>query len=189
VLDIDSARKIFQDANLITAMPCVCRTVAKRNGRGQDCPAPETAVCLQTNFFAAGVRARGLGEKLSREEALKRVGAAEDAGLVHMVRNNVKDDMFMCNCCACCCTGLFFLRELDYPAAVAPSRFRVQLNAELCSGCGECEARCQFSAISVGETAVVNAGRCMGCGNCALTCPEDALTLVEVRPREHVRVK
>ena len=106
VLDVDSARKIFKDAGLITAMPCVCRKVAKANGRGRDCPAPASAVCLQTNFFAAGVQARGLGEKLTTAEALKRLSEAEDAGLVHMVRNNVKKDMFMCNCCSCCCTGL-----------------------------------------------------------------------------------
>src|SRR4030042_508086 len=37
VLDVDSARKIFSEASLITAVPCVCRTVARKNGRGQNC--------------------------------------------------------------------------------------------------------------------------------------------------------
>ena len=53
VLDIDSARKIFEDAELISAMPCACRTQARRNGRGADCPAPANVMlCLQTNAFA-----------------------------------------------------------------------------------------------------------------------------------------
>jgi ferredoxin len=190
VLDIDSARNIFKDAGLITAMPCVCRKIAKANGRGVDCPAPADAVCMQTNFFAAGVMARGLGEKLSREEALRRVGAAEDAGLVHMVRNNVQKDMFMCNCCSCCCTGLYFALNLDYHGAIAPSRFKIRYDSDLCSSCGVCVDRCQFKAISLdGDELLINDDRCMGCGNCALTCPEQALTLVEVRPREHIRIK
>ncbi|MCK7466983.1 MAG: hypothetical protein MZU91_01745 [Desulfosudis oleivorans] len=38
---------------------------------------------------------------------MRRLTLAEEAGLVHTVRNNVKDDMFMCNCCPCCCTAMF----------------------------------------------------------------------------------
>jgi len=189
VLDIDSARKIFQDAGLITAMPCVCRKVAKANGRGQDCPAPASAVCLQTNFFAAGVQARGLGEKLTTAEALRRIGAAEDAGLVHMVRNNVKKDMFMCNCCSCCCTGLYFLQELGLQASVAPSRFRVKLDQNRCSSCGVCEDRCQFHAIAMNEFPEIELSKCFGCGNCVITCPEQALVLEEIRPENFIRVK
>jgi NAD-dependent dihydropyrimidine dehydrogenase PreA subunit len=37
--------------------------------------------------------------------------------------------------------------------------------------------------------AVVDSDRCYGCGNCVITCPEEALTLEEVRPLEHIRVK
>ena len=190
VLDVDSARRIFQEADIITAMPCVCRKIARANGRGGDCPAPKEAVCLQTGLFAAGVAARGLGEKLSREEALRRVGIAEEAGLVHMVRNNVQKDMFMCNCCSCCCTGLHFVLNYNYPGAVAPSRFSIRLDPDLCSSCGVCVDRCQFKAITMnGGLPEIALDRCMGCGNCALTCPEEALSLVETRPREHIRVK
>lgn len=189
VLDVDSARKIFGEANLITAVPCVCRTVAKKNGRGENCPAPETAVCMQTNLFSLGVLTRKLGERLTKEEALKRIGDAEDAGLVHMVRNNVQKDMFMCNCCSCCCTGLFFLRGLDFPNAVAPSRFKIELDESACSGCGICESRCQFHAIKVDGVAKIDMNKCFGCGNCAITCQDKALALKEVRPKEFIRVK
>ncbi len=189
VLDIDSAREIFRDAELITVLPCVCRTVARKNGRGADCPAPETSVCMQTNAFAKAVLGRGLGEKLTNTEALKRVGEAEEAGLVHMVRNNVKQDMFMCNCCSCCCTGLYLVNQLDYPEGIAPSRFRVKLNTDACTGCGVCEDRCQFHAISINGVASIQYDRCFGCGNCVIACPEEALTLEEVRPKEHIRVK
>lgn len=189
ILDIDSAVKIFKDADLITAIPCVCRTIARKNGRGADCPAPDSSVCMQTNFYASGVLARQLGEQLTVEDALKRLGDAEDAGLVHMTRNNVQKDMFMCNCCSCCCTGLYFFNELNYSNSIASSRFRVKIDEEACSGCGACSDRCQFKAIKVEETAVIDYDKCYGCGNCVIKCPEDALILEEVRPVEHIRVK
>lgn len=189
VLDVDSARRIFRDAELVTAVPCACRTQARRNNRSAGCPAPETSMCMQTNGFAQVVLSRGLGERLTNAEALKRIADAEEAGLVHMVRNNVQRDMFMCNCCSCCCTGLFIVNQTGYPDALAPSRFRVKVRPEACTGCGLCQDRCQFHAITVNGVAQVNFERCYGCGNCAITCPEQALSLEEVRPVEHIRVK
>jgi heterodisulfide reductase subunit A-like polyferredoxin len=106
-----------------------------------------------------------------------------------MIRNNVKKDMFMCNCCSCCCTGLYLVNDLGYAGGVAPSRFRVKLDEDVCAGCGDCEDRCQFHAISIDETAIIDHEKCYGCGNCAITCPEEALTLEEIRPKEHIRVK
>jgi len=189
VLDADSARKIFREADLVTALPCACRVQARKNNRSPDCPAPASAVCMQTNAFAEVVLSRGLGERLTNEEALKRIAEAEEAGLVHMVRNNIQKDMFMCNCCSCCCTGLFMVNQTGYLDALAPSRFKVKLDADACSGCGLCEDRCQFHAITLDEVAVVDGDKCYGCGNCVITCPDEALTLEEVRPVEHIRVK
>ncbi len=160
---------------------------ATKNGRGKDCPAPETAMCMQTDGFANAVVNRGVGETITRDEALKRIGDAEDAGLVHMARNNVKKDMFMCNCCSCCCVGLTYINQFGF-AAAARSRFQVKHDPDVCSVCGECEDRCQFHAISVDGEVSVNMDKCYGCGNCVITCPEEALTLVEVRPKEHIRI-
>jgi MinD superfamily P-loop ATPase len=106
-----------------------------------------------------------------------------------MVRNNIQKDMFMCNCCSCCCTGLFLVNQTGYSDALAPSRFRVKLDDDACSGCETCVDRCQFHAITVDGMAVVDNDKCYGCGNCVITCPEEALTLEEVRPLEHIRVK
>jgi ferredoxin len=187
ILDIDSAVKIFKDAELISAVPCACRLQATKVGRRQNCPAPETANCLATNMIAAMVLSRDIGTKISQQEALKRLAEAEDAGLVHMARNNVKKDMFMCNCCACCCHGLEMINDGSYTEAFAPSRFQVRFDADACSGCGECVARCQFKAISLSDIAEVDLGKCFGCGNCAAACPTGALVLTEFRPIEHIR--
>ena len=188
VLDIDSAVKVFKDARVISAAQCACRLQAKKVGRGQDCPAPETANCFATNRMAEMILARGIGEKISLEEALKRLKECEDAGLVHMARNNVAEDMFMCNCCACCCHGLHMINDGSYTKAFAPSRFRIKLDPDACTGCGECEDRCQFNAITVNAVAEIDLDKCFGCGNCVTTCPSGALVLTEIRPVESIRV-
>jgi len=52
------------------------------------------------------------------------------------------------------------------------------VDPELCSGCGLCEIRCRFDAITVdGGTAHVTASLCEGCSVCALVCPERAISM------------
>jgi ferredoxin len=194
ILDVDSARQIFKDAKVIAAIPCPCRLQSHRTGRTHDCPAPKDVnVCMQTNNFARDLLARGVGEQVSNEEALRRIDIAEQAGLVHQVRNNIKEDMIICSCCSCCCTGLFMGQKFDF-APYAKSRFRVSYDESLCNGCGICVKRCHFFAIDIDKdlkpkerTARVDYDKCYGCGLCTLKCPTQALTMLEVRPRESVR--
>ncbi|MGE5381543.1 MAG: ATP-binding protein [Methylocystaceae bacterium] len=194
ILDIDSARQILREAELIAASPCPCRVQARQVGKGHDCPAPKDVnLCLQINLFAQHALERGVGESISNEEALRRIGMAEDAGLVHQVRNNVKKDMLMCNCCSCCCTGLYMIDKLGYNA-YAKSRFQVEFETSTCKGCGKCVQRCQFKAITIDKSipvkervAEIDFDKCYGCGYCVATCPTKSLTLKEVRPREFVR--
>ena len=53
---------------------------------------------------------------------------------------------------------------------------------EACIGCGDCEFRCRFEAITVEE---VNRFACEGCGLCTLVCPMHALTLETVKSGEY----
>jgi ferredoxin/DNA-binding Lrp family transcriptional regulator len=190
VLDADSARKLVSAASLIVAIPCPCRTHQKRIGKSPACPAPKDVnLCLQINGFAESALDRGVGERLSTEEALRRLAMAEEAGLVHTTRNNIKDDYFLCNCCSCCCTAMFLHNQIGYDASYAPSRFRARLNSDLClgAGCSVCKARCSFRAISVDGVVSIDAEKCFGCGNCGYICPVQAITLEEVRSPEFIR--
>ncbi|MGC9325838.1 MAG: 4Fe-4S binding protein [Desulfomonilia bacterium] len=188
VLDMDSARVLIRDASLITAIPCPCRTQSHMMNRGERCIAPKDVnLCMQINGFAEAALDRGVGERITATEAFNRIAHAEEAGLVHTVRNNVKDDMFMCNCCSCCCTAMLMLKTFGYGNAYAPSRFRAVIDESRCTGCGVCEPRCQFGAISVEETVSIDGETCFGCGNCVLTCPTEAIVLEEVRPPEFIR--
>lgn len=188
VLDMESARSIVENANQVVVIPCVCRSSRHSLNKSPNCPAPEDAhICMLINRFGQESMERGIGKQITGEEAVEKLKAAEEAGLVHMTRNNVKEDLALCNCCSCCCTGLFLVNQIKYDA-FAPSRFRVRLDEEACVGCGTCVDRCQFEAIAVDDIAQIDLDSCFGCGNCVLTCPSDALVLEEIRPREYIRV-
>jgi heterodisulfide reductase subunit A len=59
------------------------------------------------------------------------------------------------------------------------------VDVERCSGCGICEANCDYEAIKVNpETGVaeVNEVLCMGCGACSAMCPSSATSLRQFEP-------
>ena len=56
----------------------------------------------------------------------------------------------------------------------------VRIDADRCTGCGECVEVCAYSALArVGESAIVFPGLCHGCGGCVNVCPEAAITEVD----------
>ena len=57
------------------------------------------------------------------------------------------------------------------------------INEDLCSGCGFCEAVCEYGAIEMKEVngklrAHVIEALCKGCGTCGSTCPMDAISML-----------
>ena len=52
---------------------------------------------------------------------------------------------------------------------------RAHVDADACSGCGECLDHCRFEAIELDEAARVAPIACEGCGVCAFVCPEQAI--------------
>ena len=187
VLDIESAQSLVNNADQIVAIPCVCRSSRHELNMSPDCPAPQSPdLCLLMNKFGNESLERGVGTEISKAEALQRLKIAEDAGLVHMTRNNIKKDFGICSCCSCCCTGTFLKNQFDYNA-FTPSRFRIKLDGDECTGCEACIDRCQFLAIEVDEVAIINLERCFGCGNCVQSCPSEALTLVEFLDQNAIR--
>ncbi|MFP4136557.1 MAG: 4Fe-4S binding protein [Candidatus Acetothermia bacterium] len=55
----------------------------------------------------------------------------------------------------------------------------VEVNEDVCSGCGLCVGQCPYDAIEVNSRGVaeVNEILCEGCGTCSSGCPANALTL------------
>lgn len=70
--------------------------------------------------------------------------------------------------------------KTDAPEQVDPDKiFFVQVDPEICVGCGECEGVCPTGAIQMTEDGdvyhVVDPAPCMNCGQCLITCPEGAI--------------
>jgi heterodisulfide reductase subunit A len=65
------------------------------------------------------------------------------------------------------------------------------VDPEVCSGCGYCQAVCQYSAVEVDpktKIAVVNEAVCKGCGACAATCPSKAMQLKNFSQKQLIDV-
>jgi NAD-dependent dihydropyrimidine dehydrogenase PreA subunit len=57
----------------------------------------------------------------------------------------------------------------------------IQVNQELCSGCGVCVESCSIGAIQlVDQRAVINEALCTQCEMCMKACPNEAITALSI---------
>jgi Pyruvate/2-oxoacid:ferredoxin oxidoreductase delta subunit len=175
ILTYENMTEIINEAQKIAVTKCTCRLTMHK------CDAP-VEVCLQINRGAEYTIERGSGREVSREEAHQIIRECADAGLIHVTMNKIGLGHFICNCCGCCCQA-FTLLISDKVNLCDPSRYRPEVNGDLCTACGSCEERCLFNAISISQNdkAAVNLENCMGCGQCAIGCPETAISMIEIR--------
>lgn len=152
---------------------CACRVSVGACQKPRD-------VCLTFDRFAQFLIERKLAREISSREAEDALDRSEEAGLVHTTNNSQDRLNFLCNCCTCCCTILRGLTHLNNPNAFAKSRWKAEVDADLCTGCGICEDnRCPMSAVKVVEgVASVDIDRCIGCGLCTTTCDAAAIRMV-----------
>ena len=182
ILDFESVSDIVRKARILAVTKCTCRLTARK------CDRPLEA-CIQVNNAAAYALTRGTGRKITADEAIEILKKSEEQGLIHVTMNRHEVDHFICNCCPCCCQTMPVLIKGGI-RAVDPSRYRAEIDAGRCTGCGTCHDRCYFRAIGwengEGSVSRVEASKCMGCGLCRVTCPEEAIELVEARPESFV---
>ncbi|HOJ25923.1 MAG TPA: electron transfer flavoprotein subunit alpha [Candidatus Saccharicenans sp.] len=63
----------------------------------------------------------------------------------------------------------------------------LEINREICTGCGACVQVCPFGALSLdSENLAVVSEACTGCGACLPECPVEALSIPEVEKKEQV---
>jgi len=183
VLRHENVRTMLERARSFRLMECICRK--EQASLGKPCSHTlETCMAFSPEENAyEGTLPDGFGRTITREEALAVLDRAEQEGLVHCTYNVRQSQMFVCNCCSCCCGFLRGLRDFGAPHLLVPSNYLARLDPESCTACGECGAgRCPMGAIADrGGTYGVDAERCIGCGACTLVCPGDAISLT-LRP-------
>ncbi len=176
VLALDDINKLVDSATKYAVTKCTCRLTMKKCDRPLE-------NCIQLNKGAEYAIERGTGRELTKQETLKLIDEAHEAGLVSVTMNmkNLEKVHVICNCCGCCCESLPLIIN-ERVMLNGPSRFRAEVDADSCSACGDCEDRCWFNAIEVkDDSAVVDEEICMGCGLCVTTCPEKSITMIEAR--------
>jgi Fe-S-cluster-containing hydrogenase component 2/DNA-binding MarR family transcriptional regulator len=170
----EEVKNFINNANYIALTKCACRvSVAK-------CDKPKE-VCLIFGEAAEFLVERGFARQISKEEGLKVLDRAEEAGLVHTSNNSADRAGMICNCCPCCCTVLRGRTQLKHLHAFEPSRFEAHVAGEDCTGCAICaDERCPMKAIEIkDDIAVVNVQECIGCGLCVTGCTAGAIKLTE----------
>jgi electron transport complex protein RnfB len=179
----EQATELLEGAKSWGVRDCICRVQQRLVGKGCDHPVEN---CLVFAPVESAFDHSKVDRAITKEEALRILHEAEEAGLVHCPGNYRDNVHYICNCCTCCCGILRGVAEFSIPTAIARSDFYALVDAEVCIGCGECVDRCQFGALAVPEDVCeVDYTRCVGCGLCVTVCPTDALRL-ERRPEGEI---
>ncbi|MHC4915800.1 MAG: 4Fe-4S dicluster domain-containing protein [Planctomycetota bacterium] len=191
VVPIEDVERILEITNSVVRMACLCRH-AQGTADARYC----YGLSIRPDFgilgeivreaspdYLVGPDTAGL-ERLTREDALRRMREHEMEGLCHTVWTLYTP--FIAGICNCDRSGCLAVR------ATLERGFRVMFRAEyvavsnpaLCSGCGECVHLCQFGAIGLSAATgkvEIDPGRCYGCGVCRAACGSDAISLPDRR--------
>lgn len=177
-------KKLIQDTEYIAAGTCVCRHQGNLIGKPSTEPLDNCMVFGESAKFPIE---RGFVKRLTKEEALKRLDAAEEAGLVHTYVNNPGQyTNLQCNCCGCHCWIIKGLKKSPVPSEMVHTRYLVHIKDDDCTACEACVDRCWVQALKMVDGKLTrDEKRCIGCGLCMWTCPADALYL---EPKEAGKV-
>ena len=160
---------------------CACRAASPN-----PClPAGKQDVCLFIGDpFASFIGEKNpLFHKCTQSEAVKVIEDAHKRGDVQCAyfKKDVGNKFFaICNCCNCCCLGVKMWNMLGGMVPIlAPSGYLATVIENECNGCGSCDGKCRFNALTLGDqVAVIDKAKCMGCGVCEDVCPTGAIKLV-----------
>jgi len=183
VLPSQTVEEIIEKFDDIAVGHCFCRQRHKTLGDTCDLNAPMLN-CFTFGKSARHTVAQGFAQPVSKEEALKIMKEAEEAGLVHKAfhpgSNVSRPETSICNCCKDCCDTFNFWREGALPL-INSTYYLSVIDQGLCTGCGVCVERCPTDAITLNAEGVAerDEASCVGCGLCARFCPEQAVSLKE----------
>jgi Pyruvate/2-oxoacid:ferredoxin oxidoreductase delta subunit len=166
----------------LALIPCPCRTRTEKLGTRECKDRFPVGACIFLGGPALVFEATGLGERVTKQEAIDYLDEMVELGLVSHTSNTRVGDRIICLCCGCCCSQLRGRTRWDNPDALSPSNF-VPRAGDDCIGCETCAERCHLDALALDEETgriEVDIDKCIGCGVCTLVCPEETLKLYRV---------
>ena len=176
IFPYENAESMINDAKSWGIRKCICKI--QQEHLGNPCSFPST-VCLNFSQKENAFDNHEITKPISKDEALKYLWQAEEAGLIHCSMNVKEGHNYICNCCTCCCGILKGLTKHKQPHAFVNSNYQAHVDETECIGCEICLDRCQFDALSMyDEICNVNTDKCVGCGVCTISCDQDALHLI-----------
>ncbi len=173
----EDIRLLLEGAKSFQVQECICRK--EQAIQGNPCK-HSVEVCLGFSNSEGAFDKYPRGRSISKDEALAIMAKSEEEGLVHSTYNVKSGNMFVCNCCSCCCGILRGMKSFNAPFLLAKSDYFAFIDEDECVACGLCaDERCPMGAIveDAGAYRVIPE-RCIGCGVCTPTCPADAISLV-----------
>ena len=183
VLPSQTVEEIINKFDDIAVGYCFCRQRRSLLGGSCSTDAP-TLNCFTFGKSARHTVAQGFAKQIDRQEALKIMKAAEQAGLIHKAfhpgSRESSPETSICNCCKDCCDTLELWRGGTLPLINSTYHLSV-IDPEACSGCGTCVEWCPTDAIALDNEGLArrDENACLGCGVCSRFCPEGAISLKE----------
>lgn len=183
ILPSQSVEEIIDKFDEIAVGHCFCRQ--RRQILGEPCSMDAPVInCFSFGKSARHTSAQGFARMITKEEALRIMKEAEEAGLVHKAfhpnSKEARPETSICNCCKDCCDTLRLWRNGAFPLINSTYHLSM-IDGEACSGCGTCIERCPTDAIALNDEGIAerDESSCFGCGICARFCPEEAISLKE----------
>jgi Pyruvate/2-oxoacid:ferredoxin oxidoreductase delta subunit len=175
----DNARVLIDKSpGPFAVMNCICRQA--REKMGETCKQTDIMeTCFSLGNAADYMMQRGVARKLSRDEIINLITRAEQEGMV-LQPANTQEPGFICCCCGCCCGVLTAAKKFPNPAELLQTNFYALIDADNCSGCGDCMELCQMDAlVTVNNHTEVLRSHCIGCGVCLNACENEAISLMK----------
>jgi NAD-dependent dihydropyrimidine dehydrogenase PreA subunit len=189
-INVEIAEDVVDEApeGSLTLTRCPCRSRTEKLGIRECRDKFPVASCLMMGMSGIYFQGEGRGRKVEPAEAKNYLREMAGLGLV-LTTDNFRDPnhLVICACCGCCCSQTRGVTRWNHPVAVNRANFLPRFSEE-CVGCGTCEKRCVFKAITLVEKkARVDETLCRGCGICVLGCKKGAVKLEAVEPaRSHI---
>lgn len=168
VFPYEQASQLLEKAKSFGVRKCICRV--EKSLLGKPCTHTVENCLVFAPTKGAFQQYTGIRE-ITKEEALEILRESEEEGLIHSSSNVREGQMYICNCCSCCCGLMQGIVKYGIENSMAKSDFFATVDTVRCTGCESCLKRCQFGALAVSDgVSHVNEKRCAGCCLCVISC-------------------